>query len=60
VRTPKPPSSGIEPPDLPASIGCLLYPDRPGAVVRFTAEMLGTGLMADYPWSREHGWTASN
>jgi AcrR family transcriptional regulator len=35
-------------------------PRPPGSVVRFTAEMLGTDLMADYPWSREHGWTASN
>ncbi len=60
VRAPKPPPSGIEPPDLPATIGCLLYPDRPGAVVRFAAEMLGTHFMADYPWCREHGWTASN
>jgi hypothetical protein len=48
------------PPDVPAAIGCLLYPSRPGTVVRFTAEMLGTELMAAYPRSREHGWTATN
>ncbi len=50
----------IEPPDLPAAIGRLVYRGRPGAVVPFTAEMLGTGLMAAYPWSRQHGWTATN
>jgi hypothetical protein len=50
----------IEPPDLPAAIGRLVYPCRPGAVVPFTADLLGTGLMAAYPWSREHGWTAAN
>src|SRR5215208_5876972 len=33
---------------------------RPRAVVRFTAEMLGTDFMAAYPWSREHGWAATN
>jgi len=60
VRTPKSPSSIVDPPDLPAAIGRLVYPERRGAVVRFTAEMLGTNLMAHYPWSREHGWTASN
>ncbi len=50
----------IEPPDMPAAIGRLVYRGRSGAVVPFTAEMLGTGLMAAYPWSREHGWTATN
>jgi hypothetical protein len=50
----------IEPPDLPAAVGRLVYPHRHGAVVRFTAEMLGTEVMTAYPWSREHGWTASN
>jgi len=48
------------PPDVRAAIGRLLYPGRPRAVVRFTAEMLGTELMAAYPWSREHGWAATN
>lgn len=48
----------IQPPDLPAVIGRLVHPGRPGAVVRFTAEMLGTEFMAAYPWSREHGWSA--
>ena len=33
---------------------------RPGAVVRFTAEMLGTEFMAAYPWSHKHGWAATN
>jgi hypothetical protein len=31
----------------------------PGAVVRYTTEMLGTEVMAAYPWSHEHGWSAS-
>jgi hypothetical protein len=48
------------PPDILAAIGRLRYPSRPGAVVRFTAEMLGTDFMAAYPWSREHGWAATN
>jgi hypothetical protein len=48
------------PPDVPALIGRLRYPGRPGTVVRFTAEMLGTEFMAAYPWSREHGWVATN
>jgi hypothetical protein len=48
------------PPDVPAAIGRLLYPSRPGAVVRFTAEMLGTEFMAAYPWSHKHGWAATN
>jgi hypothetical protein len=50
----------IEPPDLAAVIGRLVYPGRPGAIVRFEAQMLGTGLMAAYPWSVEHGWTVRN
>jgi hypothetical protein len=50
----------IEPPDLHAFIGELLYPGNPGAVVRFSVAMAGTNLMANYPWSREHGWVASN
>ena len=53
-RVPRPP------PDIPAAIGRLCYPIRPSAVVRFTAEMLGTDFMAAYPWSREHGWAATN
>ena len=48
------------PPDVRAAIGRLLYPGRPGAVVRFTADMLGTEFMAAYPWSRAHGWVAEN
>lgn len=50
----------IEPPDLHAAIGRLVYPRRSGAVVRLMPEMLGTDLMAAYPWSPEHGWTARN
>jgi hypothetical protein len=50
----------VEPPDLAAAIGRLVYPGRPGAIVRFEAQMLGTGLMAAYPWSAEHGWTVRN
>jgi hypothetical protein len=50
----------LEPPDLNSLIGELLYPGCSGAVVRLAAEMLGTELMAAYPWSREHGWTARN
>jgi hypothetical protein len=60
MGTPKPTRPVIDPPDVPAAIGRLVHRGRPGAVVRFTAEMLGTHLMAAYPWSREHGWTASN
>jgi hypothetical protein len=55
-----PPRRAVEPPDVPAAIGRVVYYGRVGAVVRFTAEMLGTDLMAAYPWSPEHGWTASN
>ena len=47
-------------PDVPAAIGRLLYPSRPGAVMRVTAEMLGTEFMAAYPWSHKHGWAAMN
>jgi hypothetical protein len=54
------PMPAIEPPDPVAAIGRLVYPGRDGAIVRFEAQMLGTGLMAAYPWSREHGWTARN
>jgi hypothetical protein len=50
----------IQPPDLHAVIGEVLYPGRPGAVVRFTEAMVGTDLMVNYPWSREHGWAARN
>ena len=45
---------------MPSAIARLRYPDRKGAVVRFTAEMLGTEFMAAYPWTREHGWAATN
>jgi hypothetical protein len=55
-----PPTPVVEPPDVPAAIGRLVYPGRPGAVVRLAAGMLGTEFMAAYPWSREHGWSASN
>jgi hypothetical protein len=58
MRTPS--SMVIEPPDLTGAIGRRVHPGRPGAVVRFSAEMLGTSLMAAYPWSREHGWSAAN
>jgi len=58
ARTTSMPS--VEPPDLAAVIGRLVYPGRPGAIVRFEAQMLGTGLMAAYPWSAEHGWTVRN
>ncbi len=50
----------VEPPDLHAAIGGLLYPGYPGAIVRFTDAMVGTELMTNYPWSREHGWAARN
>ena len=50
----------IEPPDLAGAIGRRVHPGRPGAIVRYSAELLGAGLMAAYPWSREHGWSASN
>jgi hypothetical protein len=51
---------GVEPPDVHADLGGLLYPGCPGAVVRFTAAMAGTHFMADYPWSPERGWVARN
>lgn len=57
---PAPLARVIEPPDLHAVIGELLYPGHPGAVVRFTEAMVGTDVMANYPWSRNHGWAASN
>ncbi len=50
----------IEPSDLSAVIGRLVYPRHPGAVVRLTAPMLGSDLMAAYPWTRERGWSARN
>jgi len=50
----------IEPPDLAGAIGRRVHPGRPGAIVRFSAELLGASLMAAYPWSREHGWSAAN
>jgi hypothetical protein len=48
------------PPDVPAAIARRVYPGRPGAVVRLSAEMLGTDFMAAYPWCVEHGWSAAN
>lgn len=54
------PTPFIDPPDVAAAVGCLIHPGRPRAVVRFTAEMLGTEFMAAYPWSDRHGWTACN
>lgn len=54
------PQAPLSPPDLPAAVARLTYPGRVGAVVRMTAEMLGTDFMAAYPWSPEHGWSASN
>lgn len=49
-----------EPPDLPTEIARVVHPGLPGAVVRLSAEILGTSLMLAYPWSPEHGWSASN
>jgi hypothetical protein len=60
VSPPLPIADGIEPPDLHAVIGELLYPGKRGAVVRLSAAMTGTDLMANYPWSHEHGWVAMN
>jgi hypothetical protein len=54
------PAPIIDPPDVGGAIAGLIYPGRPRAVVRFSAEMLGTALMAAYPWSDQHGWTACN
>ena len=54
------PAPFIDPPDVAAAIGRLIHPGRSRAVVRFTAEMLGTEFMAAYPWSDQHGWTACN
>jgi hypothetical protein len=59
-RGPAPLARAIEPPDLNAIIGELLYPGYPGAVVRFTEAMAGTNLMANYPWSYARGWVARN
>jgi hypothetical protein len=53
-------TQSIEPPDVAGVIGRRLHPTRPGAVVRYTAEILGTEFMAAYPWCRRHGWTACN
>jgi hypothetical protein len=50
----------IDSPDVADAIGHLHHPGRSRAVVRFTAEMLGTEFMAAYPWSAQHGWTACN
>lgn len=50
----------IEPPDVHRSLAHVVYPGRRGAVIPFSVEMLGTELMAAYPWSREHGWSANN
>src|ERR1700689_2079033 len=44
----RPPARVTKAPDLHAVIGELLYPGYPGAVVRFTAAMAGTDLMANY------------
>jgi hypothetical protein len=52
--------TALLPPDVPGAVGRLVYPARPGAVVRLTVDMLGTAFMAAYPWSREHGWAATN
>jgi hypothetical protein len=52
--------SSIDPPDVAGAVARLIYPGRPRAVVRFTAEMLGTEFMSAYPWSDLHGWTACN
>ena len=60
AEVPAPLSPRIAPPDPHRAVGLLVYPDRDGAVVRFSAEMLGTHVMAAYPWSPEHGWTARN
>jgi hypothetical protein len=49
-----------QPPDVTAALSPRFDPGRPGAVVRFSAEMLGTSVMQAYPWSREHGWSARN
>jgi hypothetical protein len=54
------PPSVIEPRDAHDALGELLYPECPGAVMRFTAAMAGTHFMADYPWSPERGWVARN
>jgi hypothetical protein len=48
------------PPDVHRGLAHVVYPGRRRAVVPFSVEMLGTELMAAYPWSREHGWSANN
>jgi hypothetical protein len=50
----------IDPPDVAGAIARLIHPDRPRAVVRYTAEMLGSEFMAAYPWCDRNGWTACN
>jgi hypothetical protein len=50
----------IDPPDVAGAIARLVHPDRPRAVVRYSAEMLGNEFMAAYPWNDRHGWTACN
>jgi hypothetical protein len=50
----------IEPPDISAAIGRLVYPGHRGAVVRFSMDMLGSEFMAAYPWSPESGWIVRN
>jgi hypothetical protein len=60
MATPPRHTPAIDPPDIAAAVGRLVYPYRRGAVVRYTAEMLGAEVMTAYPWSRHHGWTASN
>ena len=50
----------IDPPDVAGTLGRLRHPGRPQAVVRLTAEMLGTQFMTAYPWSGQHGWSACN
>lgn len=54
------PTPLIDPPDVAGAISRRIHPGCPRAVVRFTAEMLGTQFMAAYPWSDRHGWTACN
>jgi hypothetical protein len=60
LRAPRHGAPAIEPPDIPAGIGRVVYPGCANAVVPFTAVMLGSQLMAAYPWSREHWWSAKN
>jgi hypothetical protein len=53
-------ASFIDPPDVAGAIARRVHPSRPRAIVRYTAEMLGTDFMAAYPWSARHGWNACN